>query len=586
MLRALLKSLVGAIVLLVALSLARYAGPLPGNGESEFTTFTDVTKKAGVTYKITIGDALTEYLIDVKAGGACFFDYDNDGYQDIFLVNGSSRKDEKEGHLPHDYLLHNNGDESFTDVTAKAHVGASGWHTGCAVGDYNNDGYLDLFVTNYGPNILYRNNGDGTFTDVTAAAGVAGPTWDPPKWSMGAAFGDIDNDGYLDLYVPNFVQFSYGYLPPAGPGSPCKMKGIPIACAPDDYPPQQHLLYHNNGDGTFTDVSQSAGIIRDHPGKGFGVVFSDFNNDGHQNMYVVCDAGPNIYYINDGKGHFTDFSMSSGTAVDGFGNPQGTMGVWVGDINHDGLQDIVIGTFIQQFKTLYINQGDNLFLDKTSEWGIGNLAYNYSTWGIGLLDFDNDGWLDLWLTNGHTSPQVEKYYPEDTYAEPDYVLRNIGGKRFVDFSERAGIYKIPNKVGRGTAFADFNNDGNMDVLVINKNDIPTLWRNNGVKGRNWLTVRTEGVKSNRAGIGARLTATAGGVRQVFEVRSSGSFLSGNDLRVHVGLADSKEADVEIRWPSGQVDRYGKVAANQFYLAREGSWLKPDPFLAARKVSAY
>jgi len=338
-----------------------YAGLTAANVETKFSTFTDVTKQAGVAYKITIGDEVTEYLIDVKAGGACFFDYDNDGYQDIFLVNGSSRKDEKEGHLPHDYLLHNNGDGTFADVTAKAHLGDSGWHAGCAVGDYDNDGYLDLFLTNYGPNKLYRNNGDGTFADVTAAAGVAGPTWNPPKWSMGAAFGDIDNDGFLDLYVTNFVAFDYQKLPPPKPNSPCTMRGIPIACAPEMYDAQQHLLYHNNGDGTFTDVSRSAGIIRDDPGKGFNVVFSDFNNDGHQNLYVVNDAGPNFYYTNDGKGHFTDASMTSGTAVDGFGNQQGTMGVWVGDVNHDGLQDIAIGTFISQAKTLYINQGGNLF---------------------------------------------------------------------------------------------------------------------------------------------------------------------------------------------------------------------------------
>ncbi len=572
------------LVLLAALFLPRYAGFTAANRPIAFTTFTDITRKAGLTYKITIGDSPTQYLIDVKAGGACFFDYDNDGFQDIFLVNGSSRKDEKEGHPPHDYLFHNNGDETFRDVTARAHVGAAGWHTGCATGDYNNDGYMDLFVTNYGPNILYRNNGDGTFSDVTAKAGLAGPKWKPPPWGMGAAFGDIDNDGFVDLYIPNFVQFTYELLPPPGPGSPCKMKGIPIACAPDDYPAAQHLLYHNNGDGTFTDISQSAGIIRDHPGKGFGAVFSDFENNGRQDLYVICDAGANFYYINDGKGHFTDYSMPSGTAVDGFGNSQGTMGVWVGDLNHDGLQDIAIGTFIQQTKVVYMNQGGNMFLDETAEWGIGTLAHNYSTWGLGLLDFDNDGWLDLWITNGHTSEQVEKSYPDDPYAEPNYALKNIGGKKFVDLSAQAGIYKIPNTVGRGTAFGDFNNDGNIDVLVINKNDIPTLWRNNGAKDHNWIVIRTEGVKSNRAGFGAKVIATAGGMQQPFEVRTSGSFLSSSDVRVHIGLADSKEADIEIRWPSGQVDRYNKAAANQFYLAREGSFLKPDPLVATRKPS--
>ena len=586
MLRSLLK-IAGflALLFLITQAVPRYAGPAPVKSEPQFTTFTDITQKAGLGRKITIGDAVSDYLIDVKAGGACFFDYDNDGFQDLFLVNGSSRKDEREGHPPHDYLFHNNGDETFTEVTAQAHVLASGWHTGCAVGDIDNDGYLDLYVTNYGPNILYRNNGDGTFTDVTAKAGVAGPTLTPPKWSMGAAFGDIDNDGLLDLYVTSFVKFGYDMLPPPSGPNPCKMKDVPIACPPDDYPPRQHQLYRNNGDGTFTDVSESAGILRKDPGKGFGVVFSDFTNRGVQDMYVVCDAGSNFYYINDGKGHFTDYSLASGTALTGFGNTQGTMGVWVGDVNHDGLQDIVIGTFIQQLKALYINQGNNFFTDQAEEWGIGGIAYNYSTWGMGMLDFDNDTFLDMWITNGHTSEQVEKRYPEDTYAEASYVLKNLGGKRFVDLSKASGIYAIPDKVGRGTAFGDFNNDGNIDVLVVNKNDFPVLWRNNGAPGQNWITVRTEGVKSNRPGFGAKVISTSGGgIRQVYEVRGSGSFLSSSDVRVHIGLAEAKMTDLEIRWPSGQIDRYSHVAANQFYLAREGDGLKPDPFVKAPRKS--
>ncbi len=571
-------------VLSAVFLLQRFNGAFGISPEKKFPTFTDITKQAGLNHKIVLGDKVTEYLIEVKSLGVCFLDYDNDGYQDIFFVNGSSRLLRKEGHPPHDYLFHNNGDGTFTDVTEQAHLGDSGWHTGCTTGDYNNDGYMDLFVTNWGPNKLYRNNGNGTFTDVTAAAGVAGPTWDPPKWSMGAGFGDIDNDGYLDLYVPNFVKFDYNILPPPNPSSPCKMKGIPIACAPDMYDPQQDILYHNNGDGTFTDISQSAGIIRDRPGKGFGVVFSDFDNDGDQDMYIINDAGMNFYYINDGKGHFTDYSMPSGTAVDGFGNSQGTMGVWVGDVNHDGLQDIVIGNFIQQIKTLYINQGNNLFLDQTAEWGIGQLAYNYSTWGTGLLDFDNDGWLDLWITNGHTMEQLEKYFPDDTFAEPNYVLRNEEGKRFLDVSEMAGIYKIPNKVGRGTAFADIDNDGDIDVLVTNKNDFPTLWRNDGGNARNWITIRTEGVKSNRCGFGAKIFAKSGGMQQVFEVRTSESFLSSSDVRVHIGIEEAKAADIEIHWPSGQIDKYPNVGANQFYWAREGDFLKPDPPVKAKPAS--
>src|SRR5947208_15838278 len=282
------------------------------NKQKPFTTFTDVTKESGLAaFKITCGDKVTDFLIDVNGEGAAFFDYDNDGYPDIYLVNGSSRSLEKAGHPPYDYLLHNDGDGTFTDVTAKAHLGDTEWGGGVAVGDYNNDGYLDLYVTNYGPNRLYRNNGDGTFTDVAAAAGVADVHWTFPKWSMGAAFGDIDNDGYLDLYVANFAKFYYQEARPAPSAiSPCKLKSVPIACAPDQYEGSQALLYHNNGDGTFTDVTQSAGITQKVPGRGFAVVFSDFNNEGHQDIYQANDSGPNFFYINDGKGHFTDSSWT------------------------------------------------------------------------------------------------------------------------------------------------------------------------------------------------------------------------------------------------------------------------------------
>ena len=520
---------------------------------------------------------MTDFLIDVNGEGAAFFDYDNDGFQDIYLVNGSSRSLEKAGHPPHDYLLHNNGDGTFTDVTAKAHLGDTAWGGGVAVGDYNNDGYLDLYVTNYGPNRLYRNNGDGTFTDVAEAAGVADPHWTFPKWSMGAAFADIDNDGYLDLYVANFTKFYYQLDRPApNPNSPCKMKSVPIACAPEQYEGSQAILYRNNGDGTFTDVTQFAGVTQKVPGRGFAVVFSDFNNEGHQDAFQANDSGPNFFYINDGEGHFTDSSWESGTAVDGLGNVLGSMGATVGDVNHDGLPDIFVTHFVDQPNTLYINEGNHMFSDQTVPFGLWSIGYHYSGWGTKFEDFDNDGWLDVWITNGHTMEQLEQHYPEDPFAEPNYVLRNVEGKKFVDMSEISGIRKLPNKVGRGTAFGDIDNDGDIDILVINKNDAPTLWHNDGGNSRNWMTIRTEGVKSNRCGIGARIVATADGVRQSFEVRGSDSYLSSNDLRVHIGLADSKEADIEIHWPSGQLDKYSKVGANQFYIAREGDFLKPDP----------
>jgi enediyne biosynthesis protein E4 len=562
---------------LVIPPVAQHAGFSANGIEKPLPVFTDITQKAGVAYKIICGDEVTEFLIDVNGEGAAFFDYDNDGDQDIYLVNGSSRKLEKTATPPHDYLLRNNGDGTFTDVTAQAHLGDTAWSSGCAVGDYNNDGYLDLYVTNFGPNKLYRNNGNGTFTEVGEAAGVADPKWSFPKWSMGAAFGDYDNDGFLDLYVTNFSKFNYQpELPAPREDSPCKMKGVPIACPPEKYEGEQDLLYHNNRDGTFTDVSQEAGIVGKDPGHGFAVVFSDFDNDGDQDIYVAKDAGPNFYYINNGNGKFTDASLGSGLAVDEYGNAQGSMGLTVGDFNNDGLSDVFITNFIDQQNTLYQNQGSNLFLDRTTNFGLGMVGFHYSGWGTKFFDFDNDGWLDLFITNGHTMEQLEKHFPADPFAEPNYLMRNIQGKEFKDVSEMTGLRKLSNKVGRGTAFGDFDNDGDIDVLVMNKNDFPTLWRSDGGNDRNWVCLRTEGVRSNRAGIGAKVIVTAGGTKRFFEVRGSDSYLSSNDLRVLAGLGDLKQADVEIRWSSGQIDRTSNVTANHFYLAREGHTLQPDP----------
>lgn len=564
--------------LVVATAVPLFQHPvLPARPERPVPIFKDVTQEAGVSYKVICGDAVTEFLIDVNGEGAAFLDYNNDGYQDIYLANGSSRKLEEAGHPPHDYLLRNNGDGTFRDVTEQARLGDTAWSSGVAVGDYNNDGYLDIYLTNFGPNKLYRNNGDGTFSEVGEAAGVADPHWSFPKWSMGAAFGDYDNDGYLDLYVANFAKFDYQKeLPAPNENSPCKMKAVPIACPPDRYEGEQDLLYRNNGDGTFTDVSQPAGIVRKDPGRGFAVVFSDLDNDGDQDIYVANDSGPNFYYVNNGHGKFVDASFASGTAVDEFGNPQGSMGLTVGDFNNDQLMDVFVTNFIEQRNTIYQNQGSNLFLDATTTVGVGMTGFAYSGWGTKFFDFDNDRWLDLFFVNGHTMEQLEQHFPSDTFAEPNYLMRNLGGKKFVDVSEETGIRKLQNRVGRGTAFGDFDNDGDIDVLIINKNDFPLLLRNDGGNTNHWLVLRTEGVKSNRCGIGARVTVTAGEMCQVFEVRGSDSYLSSNDLRVHIGLGAEKTADIEIRWPSGLRDRHLKVTANQFYLTREGDAIRQDP----------
>lgn len=530
--------------------------------------------------KIVDGGNTTVYLTDVNGEGAGFLDYNNDGYMDIYLVNGYLPGTQDSSQAPHDYLLRNNGDGTFTDVTAQAHLGATGLHSGCAVGDYNNDGWADIYVTSFGPNLLYRNNGDGTFSEVAEAARVAGPDWDYPKWSMGAAWGDYDNDGNLDLYVANFTRFDRRNLPPKpGDTNSCKLMEVPIACPPDNFHGEQGILYHNNGDGTFTDVTQQAGLER-HPkdlGRGFGVIFGDFSNNGFQDIYQVNDSGPNFFYINKGDRTFTDASFESGLAVDGFGNPQGTMGVTASDYNNDGLVDIFITNWIHQNQTLYENLGSHIFQDATSLRGMAGFGYEYCAWGTKFVDFDNDCWQDLWITFGHTDPQVGKVHPDHPFAEPNYVLRNIDGKRFVDVSNTVGLRNLKLHSGRGTAFADIDNDGDVDVLIVNKNDIPTLLRNDGGNRNNWLVIRTEGVKSNRMGIGARITVTSGGKPRIFDVRTNESYLSSHDPRVFVGMAKMKQADqVMIRWPGGQVDRFSNVRANTFYLAREGCKLAIDP----------
>jgi hypothetical protein len=567
-----------SFLLLVALAVASLSQQQKtGNASSALPVFKDVTKEARVDYRITCGDEVTEFLIDVNGEGAAFFDYDNDGDEDIYLVNGSSRKAQKSGKLPHDYLLRNNGDGTFTDVTEQAKLGDTEWGGGVTVGDYNNDGFLDLYVTNYGPNKLYRNNGDGTFTEVGEKAGVADPHWAIPKWSMGAAFGDLDNDGYVDLFVANFSDFNYQpYWPAPSPSSPCKMKGIPIACPPDRYDGQQHLLYHNNGDGTFTDITKEAGLIRKDPGHGFAVVLSDFDNDGDLDIYVANDAGPKFYYTNDGKGHFTDVSVISGSSVNEFGNTQGSMGLTVGDFNNDGLQDIFITNFIEQGNTLYQNQGENLFFDRTTNLGLGMVSFHNSGWGTKFFDIDNDGWLDLFFTNGHTMEQLEPLSPKDSFAEPSYMMHNLKGEKFEDVSDAVGFRKIRDKVSRGAAFGDYDNDGDIDILIVNKNDTPYLLRNEGGNLQHWITIRAEGVKSNRAGLGAKIRVSGGDVTRHFEVRCSDSYLSSNDLRVHVGMGNLEEGDVEIRWPSGRVDKQSHVKVNKYYLAREGDPLILDP----------
>ena len=544
--------------------------------EGTLPSFRDITDDAGLAYEITCGNPVTESLVDVNGQGACFLDYDGDGLLDVYLANGSSRSLDRAGNPPHDYLLRNQGDGTFLDVTNAAGLGDESWSSGCAVGDYDNDGDPDIYLTNYGPNKLYQNRA-GSFSEVSGEAGVMGPDWTPPKWSMGAAFADIDNDGDLDLYVTNFAAFDPEIsVPPPTAESPCQLKGVPIICAPDFFRGQQDLLYSNNGDGTFTDVLATAGIEQSTPSHGFAVVFSDYDDDSDQDIYIANDVGPNFYYENNGDGTFADISWESGGSVNEHGEPEGSMGLTTGDYNNDTFLDIFITNFVDQSNTLYENQGDNKFVDETASLGLFPKGLNESGWGTKFIDFDNDGWLDIFVTNGHTDERLEKRFPTDTYAQPNYMLRNVKAERFVDVSDLVGLRKLTDKVGRGSAFADFDNDGDVDVLVVNKNDKPTFLRNDGGNRLNWIAIRALGVESNRDGIGTKILVESGGLRRGFEVRASDSYLSSNDVRVHIGLGETNSTDMEIHWPSGQRDRYETVKANRFYLAVEGQSLDVDP----------
>ena len=544
------------------------AGPLP--------VLRDVAAESGLRQTIVSGDTVTESLLDVNGQGACFFDFDGDGFLDIYFANGSSKSRDRAGKPPQDHMFRNRGDGTFEEVTAKLGLGDTNWSSGCVVGDYDGDGDPDLFVTNYGANKLYRNDGGG-FADVSREAGFAGPVWSPPKWSMGGSFGDVDNDGDLDLFVTNFSSLDpAAAAPPETEESPCQLKGVPIVCAPDYFDGQQDLLYLNQGDGSFRDASAVAGVLQERPGHGFAAVFSDYDGDGDQDLYVANDAGANFYYANKGDGTFEDISWVSGAVVSEHGEEEGSMGLTVGDYNNDGHLDIFITNFIEQSNRLYQNEGRNLFFDQTTAVGLDAVGFNLSGWGTKFIDLDNDGWLDLFLANGHTDERLEQRIPEDTYAEPDYMLRNVDGERFEDVSHAVGLRALEDRVGRGAAFGDYDNDGDADILVVNKNDRPTLLRNDGGNRRSWLAVRLKGVESNRDGLGAKVYVEAGGMRRFFEVQGSGSYLSGNDLRVHAGLGSEESARVEILWTSGRRDVFESVAARRFYLAVEGQAVRADP----------
>jgi len=535
-------------------------------------SFLNVARESGLSVKTIFGgEHKNKYLLETTGCGVAFYDYDNDGWLDIFLVNGWRLEGFPAGSEPTSHLFHNNRDGTFTDVTAKAGVAHSGWGQGVCVGDYDNDGWEDLFVTYYGKNVLYHNNGDGTFTDVSVKAGVAGKG---TRWNTGCAFFDYDRDGRLDLFVANYIDMDLATAPVPESG-PCLYKGVLVACGPPGLQGGKNILYHNNGDGTFSDLSEAAGIFRANGTYGLGVLTADFDNDGWPDIYVANDSTASALYHNKKNGTFEDIAVEAGCALSPDGKPQAGMGVSAADYDLDGNLDLLKTNFAGDTPSLYHNLGGGNFEDATFTAGLGAHT-QFLGWGCGFFDFDNDGWPDILICNGHVYPEVEQLKTEAGYPQRKLLYRNLRNGHFADVSFQAGSGISNPAPCRGCAFGDFDNDGDIDVVVNTVNDYPQLLRCDSKVENNWIKIRTIGTKSNRSGIGARLTCTthpAGEAKphqQIDEVRSGGSYISQSDLRVHFGLGKAEKVEVlEIRWPSGHLDTLKDVKANQLIFVKEG-----------------
>ena len=574
---------------------AKPAPPPPGpkspiEGTPLGVSFVDVVRGSGLEVETIYGGVnKNKYLLETTGCGLAFYDYDNDGWLDVFLVNGWRLEGFAKGQEPHCHLFKNNRDGTFTDVTKGSGLELrTGWGQACCVGDYDNDGHDDLFVTYYGQNALYHNNGDGTFVDVTERAGLVQPG---PKvrWNTGCTWVDYDRDGHLDLFVANYVDFDLKTAP-LPEEVPCTYKGILVACGPPGLSGGKNILYHNNGDGTFSDVSEKAGMWTAIGTYGLSVAASDLDNDGWPDIYVANDSAPATLYLNQKDGTFRDVAVQNGAAVSAEGKPQAGMGVSIGDYNRDGNLDVVKTNFAGDTDSLYTNLGAGVFEDRTYPAGLG-VNTRLLGWGVGFFDMDNDGWLDLLMSNGHVYPEVDKSKADLKYAEHKYLYRNLRNDRFEEVTEKGGPGILESAPARGCAFGDYDNDGDLDIVVNCVNAIPQLLRCDSALNRNWIKIKLVGVKSNRTGIGSRVLVTAKTTPaaqeplvQMDELRSGGSYFSQNDMRLHFGLEQATKVDtLEIRWLSGQIDQLKDLKPNHLYIIQEGGKiLKAETLQAAKK----
>jgi hypothetical protein len=552
------------LVLVSASSRSQVKSSLP-----PVANFVDIAEKAGLNVKNVFGGIDTKkYIIETTGTGVAIFDYDNDGWPDIFFVNGTTLEDMKAGKSgPTNHLYRNNHDGTFSDVTQKAGLlDATGWGQGVCVGDYDNDGWQDLYVTYYGKNRLYHNE-KGVFKLVSEKAGVGG---NGKEWGAGCAFVDYDRDGHLDLFVANYVDFDVTTAPAPGDRPSCMWKGTSVMCGPRGLPHHKNILYHNRGDGTFEDVTLKAHIDRTNGHYGLGVSTLDYDNDGWPDIYVACDSTPSILYHNNRDGTFSDLAVVAGVAFNEDGREQGSMGTTVGDYDGDGRLDIFKTNFSDDTSALYHNNGDGTFTDLTTAAGLG-LYTKYLGWGTMFFDFNNDSWPDLMLVNGHVYPEVDKFHLGSNYQEPRILYRNNGDATFTDVSDAAGSGITTMASSRGLAVGDLWNTGELSVVISNMNAIPSLLKNEQKYSNHWIGFKTVGTKSNRDGIGARITVKAGKRLLVDEVRSGSSYYSQNDMRVHFGLGSVTKPDsVEVRWPSGLTERFETFTADQLNTLKEGS----------------
>jgi hypothetical protein len=549
------------------------AKPLPrtaSSGHPFNAHFVDVAAASGLHAPVIYGEAeIKKYIVESTGCGCAFIDYDNDGWMDLFVLSGTRLGGAPEGTT--NRLYKNNRDGTFMDVTEKAGLRSLGWACGVCIGDYNNDGFEDIFCTNFGQNTLYRNNGDGSFTDVTKAAGL----WsDQQRFGAGCTFIDYDRDGHLDLFVSNYVRFSFENAAAPGENPNCRWKGIPVECGPRGLATGRHSLYRNNGNGTFTDVTQRAGITRAAATYGMTVVAADFDEDGWQDIYLACDSTPSLLFMNNRDGTFREEGVLRGAALSDDGMEQAGMGVGVGDYDLDGHLDLFKTHFADDANILYHNDGKGNFEDATGSSRLG-VETRYVCWGAGIVDLDNDGLPDLFMVTGHVYPQVERTLTQYPNKTPRAVFRNLGKGVFEELIEAAGPGVGAPHCSRGCAFGDFDNDGDIDVLIVNLNEPPSLLRNDLSGKANWIKVKIEGVKSNRSAIGARVLVHYGGKTQAQAVLSQSSFFSCSDSRLHFGLGNSASVDIDVYWPSGLHEVFKQIAPDRLITIKEGVGLVPN-----------